>query len=164
MKHITALLCILLLCVTLGGCRAGTMGEVETVHAVLTVNETLMAEAFREPHEVEPEHRQIEITLDTKAATATLNGEPDVILPGRVEKYICSDRSIGYVGVYEGELADGKHVIADVTYNAEDVFVTLSVKTKDSLEFIIYGEITKSIQKISDQRTKEVEKVHGPLE
>ncbi len=131
-----------------------TAANPKTMVATLDLNTNFMEQAFttfvKEDRTV---NSQIEVTLNTDTATADITGAVQATLTGNVDEVLCEDGNLGYVGVYEGKLANGIPVIADIIYDMKNAFVTLTVGALGSEEFMIsvYGELTESLSAISNQ-------------
>lgn len=164
MKRIFALLCAVALCATFMAPAFAVVNTSDTVDAVLNVNTSLMEQAFNKPAtRNNADSQQIEIVLNTEAATAEITGDIDVALTGSVEEIICDDGTVGYIGVYDGWLPDDTPVIADVLYNSDDVFATLTLGTlgADNFSLTFYGELTDSLKAISNKYTQEMAEYHA---
>lgn len=163
MKRTFALLCTITLCATLMTPAFAAANTSNTVDAVLNVNTDLMKQAFNKPTPYNSAgSQQIGIVLNTEAATAEITGDIDTTLAGSVNEIICNDGNVGYIGVYDGWLPDGTPVIADVIYNADDVFATVTLGTlgADNFSVTFYGELTDSLKAISNKYTQETEEYH----
>ena len=129
-----------------------------TVHAVLNVNSSLMEQTFNKPSSDNHtgHNEQISVSLNTEAATIEISGDIEAALEGTVDKVTCDDGSIGYVGVYDGELSDGTTIVADVVYNEDDVFAAITLGTLGGGGFNItfYGEFTEPLKAISNKNAE----------
>lgn len=166
MKRKLALLCAIVLCATLMTPAFAATNASGTVDAVLNVNTSLMEQSFNKlATRNDADSQQIEIVLNPEAATAEITGDIDAALTGSVEEIICDDGNVGYIGVYDGWLPDGTPVIADVIYNSDDVFATLTLGTlgADNFSLTFYGELTDSLKAISNKYTQEVAEYHKPM-
>lgn len=160
MKRLLATLCTFALCATIFVPISAEATDPGIVNAILDINNSLMNESFNNQSTLTniSSNKQIEISLNTEAATANIRGDIVADLSGVVDRVICDDGIIGYVGTYEGTLLDGTSIIADVVYDSNDIFaaITLGPLTTDSFDLTLYGAFTDSLKEISTKYSSDI--------
>lgn len=166
MKKIISLIIVFAVCFQLVAVTLAAESKVdpEATEAILTINENLMAQSFRQDKKNgvrgsvgESDYSQIEVSLNTDAKSVAISGPFDVILTGCVED-ISYNNIEGYIGVYEGSLDDGTHIIVDAVYTAEEVFVAITLGFLGTEDFAVmfYGDLTNRLKLISNMHAAEV--------